>query len=68
MDQTDQRERDNNMQKASLSTVDNIINMLYQEEENFLIDCYVDTDGRFSTVTIEFIPHSTELRKLCFTE
>lgn len=44
------------MQKASLSTVDNIISMLYQEEENFLVDCYLDTDGKLSTVTIEYIP------------
>ncbi len=56
MDQTNQRERDNDMQKASLSTVDNIINMLYHEEENFLVDCYVDTNGEHSTVTIEYVP------------
>ena len=44
------------MQKATLSTVDNIINMLYHEEENFIVDCYVDTDGEHSTVTIEYVP------------
>ena len=46
------------MQKASLSTVDNLINMLRQEEENFMVDCTLDTNGQSGTITGEYTPSS----------
>ncbi len=46
------------MQKASLSTVDNLINMLRQEEENFMVDCTLDTNGQSGTITVEYTPSS----------
>lgn len=53
-----QHRRNKDMQKASLSTVDNLINMLRQEEENFMVDCTLDTNGQSGTITVEYTPSS----------
>lgn len=53
-----QHGRNKDMQKASLSTVDNLINMLRQEEENFMVDCTLDTNGQSGTITVEYTPSS----------
>ena len=53
-----QHRRNKDMQKASLSTVDNLINMIRQEEENFMVDCTLDTNGQSGTITVEYTPSS----------
>ena len=53
-----QHGRNKDMQKASLSTVDNLINMLRQEVENFMVDCTLDTNGQSGTITVEYTPSS----------
>ena len=53
-----QHRRNKDMQKASLSTVDNLINMLRQEEENFMVDCTLYTNGLSGTITVEYTPSS----------
>ena len=53
-----QHGRNKDMQNVSLNTVDKIINMLRQEEENFMVDCTLDTNGPYSTITIEYTPSS----------
>ena len=53
-----QHRRNKDMQKASLSTVDNLINMLRQEEENFMVDCTLDTNGQSGTITVEYTQSS----------